>query len=187
MNLRQKSAKREKNLDFNENMQMCPNLSTVYFPSSPTTPHKLTHPAAVQQVSSPSLSGPLVLTQIKKKKKNANLSRRRHNCHYDCCGPAHHTQCTDCSTEEEGANTVCSVQTSHNIIIAWLQLIHTLTHSLYLTHFCLLGLTNFSIKHRANKVSIGQKNPYSTAFKKSLTVKPWVNTHSHSATANRKW
>ncbi len=120
------------------------------------------------------------------KKKTANLSRR-HNCHYDCCGPAHHTQCTDCSTEKEGANTVCSVQTPHNIIIAWLQLIHTLTQSLYLTHFCLLGLTNFSIKHRANKHFYRAKNPYSTAFKKSLTVKPWVNTHSHSATANRKW
>lgn len=133
----------------------------------------LPHPAAVQQVNYPSVLSSFLLppclpdSLVLTIKKTANLSGRRHNCHYDCCGPAHQTQCSDCSTGEEGANTVCSVQTPHNIIIAWLQLIHTCTQSLYLT---LLSSPqphcNLSIKCRTNKSFYRPENPYTTAFLK---------------------
>lgn len=79
------------------NAQVYPLCISFLFPLSPLLTD-LPHPAAVQQVSppfpscvflllSPFVSGFLLLTI----KKLPIWPWRRHNCHYYCCGPAHHT------------------------------------------------------------------------------------------------
>ncbi|KAI9523338.1 hypothetical protein NQZ68_028362 [Dissostichus eleginoides] len=83
----------------------------------------LPHPAAVQQFNSPyvfSFFFPppcLTLWFSPLKKRAANLATEDVIAIMSAVA-LHITQCTDCSIEEEGAKTVCSVQTPHNIIIA---------------------------------------------------------------------
>lgn len=144
--------------------QICPLCISFVFPPP--------HPAAVQQVSSPSvfsfcflppcLAGSLVLTI----KKAANLAGRRHNCHYDCCGPAHHTlywlfhwggggkHCLLCA---DATQYYHSVTTAHP---------QTYTHTQSLSHSFQPSQSpcNLSIKHRTNISFYRAENPYTTAF-----------------------
>lgn len=135
---------------------------------SPSLPADPPHPAAVQQVRFPSLSlsgWSFSSHSLKKRKGEKKRPIGLGEGIIAIMTPValHITQCTDCSTEEEGANTVCSVQTPHNIIIAWLQLIHTLTyihthtHSLYLTPFSSLPVI-FPLSTKQTYISIVWKS-----------------------------
>lgn len=154
------------------------------------------HPAAVQQVSTPLSLLPVWLCgshrkeKEKGKKNAANLAARRHNCHYDCCGPAHHTVCWLFHRGGGRGGGHClhcagATQYYHSVTTA-----HPHTHKhvegLDFTVSSPLGLSViFQLSIKQTCASIGLKNQ--TSLKKKKKKEP-LSKHrqSHSSTTNRK-
>lgn len=160
---------------------MCTNLSSVYFLSfpslslSPPTSHRFAPPcscAAGQPpppspscvfLLSPFVSGSLLLTI----KKLPICPWRRHNCHYYCCGPAHHT--VYWLFRREGGGKHCllcadATQYYHSVTTAHP---HTHAQSLYLTLFSPLRLpVIFLLSTEQTWVSIGWKFIHRCLWKK---------------------